>query len=456
MSGGHAARSAAQRQDAERAIAVQAEVISLRRKAASWGANEDEESISAFVGRWEALANWFPCTVMHDGVQYASVEHAFQAAKAGSENAEAAKAIREAANPKLAHELGRNLPLPGDWERRKRPLMHKLLRDKFRRDAALHERLLRTESKNLIAGNDWGEASWGVSGGRGANELGKLLMALRDEARAGTDLDTWLVDAFPLAAPDDAPATLSLEVLKGGAVVESVALGAASLALFGKHSSSTVQLDHPSVSRKHAAVLRHKDGRLLLVDLASKAGVTLNGRRVPPLVGVALVEGSSIVFGGSSRTHVVKLTPIDVLSRLEAQRAALQQEIATLENEAGDEKSLFGLLPAEKRLDPSMTKCFVGSLPYETTAQELVEWIKDKGFAVDVDSCRLPVDAAGEPKGIAFVDFGDAEVCAPPLALQIPCSAPPLQLPCSSAAARLPCSSPAARLRAFASPGAPL
>ena len=124
-----------ERRLAESSIAVQAEVISLRRKAAAWGASEDEETISAFVGRWEALSNWFPCLVHHQGVPYRSIEHAFQAAKAG-QDAVAAEAIREAASPKLAHELGNKLPLPADWERTKRALMLKLLRDKFRRECA--------------------------------------------------------------------------------------------------------------------------------------------------------------------------------------------------------------------------------------------------------------------------------------------------------------------------------
>ena len=397
------------RQDAERLIAVQAEVIALKRKAAAWGANEDEETISAFIGRWEALANWFQSAVFYEGERYPSVEHAFQAAKAGAD-AVAAQAIREAATPKLAHELGRKLPLPVDWERRKRPLMQALLRDKFRRDSALHERLLRTDNRNLIAGNDWGETFWGVSGGRGANELGKALMAVRDEARAGTDLEAWLAAAFPLARAEDADATLALQVHKGGALVESLPLGTASKALVGKHSSCDVQLDHPSISRRHAAIVRHQDGRLLLVDLASKAGVTLDGKRVPPLVGVRLSQGSAIVFGGSSRTHVVHLENLDVLSRLEAQRAALQHEIATLEAEAGDATCLYGLLPAEKRLDHRKTCCYLGNLPFEATAQGIAEWLSTKGFNVAPSACRLPTDkATGEPRGFAFVEFGDAQ-----------------------------------------------
>ena len=28
--------------------------------------SEDEETISSLTGRWEALANWFPCAVLHE------------------------------------------------------------------------------------------------------------------------------------------------------------------------------------------------------------------------------------------------------------------------------------------------------------------------------------------------------------------------------------------------------
>ena len=167
---------------------MEAQLIALKRKAASWGANEDEESITGFQGgRWEALSNWFPATVVWSGKQYPSVEHAFQAAKAAAEP-ERAEEISKVPTPKEAHALGQTVALPPGWERRRIKLMETLLRDKFRRDATLRERLLRTESKNLIANNAWGEAFWGVSGGNGSNELGKLLMALRDEARTGDDV----------------------------------------------------------------------------------------------------------------------------------------------------------------------------------------------------------------------------------------------------------------------------
>ena len=181
----------------------------------------------------------FPATVVLDDLSYPSVEHAFQAAKAGVD-IDAAKAIREAPTPKQAHALGRKLALPGDWERRKRSLMLQLLRDKFRRDASLRERLLKTGTRNLVATNEWGETVWGVSGGKGANELGKALMTVRDEAATGSDLEPWLAATFPLAASDgDVSHRLTLEVYKKGEKLEELAFAAQRLVHVGKCATAS-------------------------------------------------------------------------------------------------------------------------------------------------------------------------------------------------------------------------
>lgn len=111
--------------------------------------------------------------------------------------------------------------------------------------------------------------------------VAQALMAIREEALTSpADIDAWLRDTFPLADEADAPATLRLEVRKKGEHVESIDLGSSSLAHVGKHSSASIQLEHPSISRRHAAILRGADGKLVLVDLASKAGLQLNGRKV--------------------------------------------------------------------------------------------------------------------------------------------------------------------------------
>jgi len=289
-------KRAEERDDAERSIGIEAEMLALRRKATLWGASEDQESITSFSERWEALSNWFPAPVVHQGVRYPTVEHAFQAAKA-ADDATAAAAIRKAESAKEAHALGQQVPLPAGWERSKLALMESLLRDKFRRDSALRERLLRTEQMNLIATNGWGETFWGVSAGKGSNALGKALMKLREEARTGTDVDEWLTSSFELVGPSDPCDGVKLEVYKSGALVDTLPLdGARAVFIVGKHSNCDVKLDHPSISRRHAAIIRDQSRGLLLVDLASKAGTTLAGRRAPPSTAVPLKDGSRSAF----------------------------------------------------------------------------------------------------------------------------------------------------------------
>ena len=407
---------------------MQAEFISLVPRRAAQPTDGNEAIIGSLYGRWEGLSNWFPSKVVHKGNTYKSVEHAFQAAKAGAALG-AAAAIRDAPTPKEAHALGQRLPLPADWERRRKPLMLTLLRDKFRRDAALRERLLKSESRDIIASNDWGEHFWGVCGGRGANELGKALCDVRLEIQSGADLDLWLRDAFDLAdeeAVASCAGRVELEVRKRGqeGVVETLSLGSAPLVHFGKHSTCDVQLEHPSISRRHACLLHTSragdgesggdgsDGGLFVVDLQSRAGLTLNGRRVPPLVAAGpLRDGHEIVFGGSSRTHVVRLRAVgaaDELARLQEQHAKLRREIAQMEADSKDAANLYGLVAAEKRVDPRLTSCFLGNIAYSVTADTLREWLAGKGFT-EVRGVRLPTDAeSGAPKGIAFVEFPTA------------------------------------------------
>ena len=63
------------------------------------------------------------------------------------------------------------------------------------------------------------------------------------------------------------------------ALVGTLGVGEHELYVFGRSLTCDFPLEHPSISRRHAAIVREApSARLLLVDLASKAGVTLNGR----------------------------------------------------------------------------------------------------------------------------------------------------------------------------------
>ena len=61
-------------------------------------------------------------------------------------------------------------------------------------------------------------------------------------------------------------------------------------------SPARPQVADPSVSRRHAALVHHRDGKLYLIDLASREGTTLDGEPVPPNKPVLVAPGGSRVL----------------------------------------------------------------------------------------------------------------------------------------------------------------
>ena len=60
--------------------------------------------------------------------------------------------------------------------------MEFLLRQKFSdQNKVLKEKLLATGEAEIVEGNDWDDTFFGVCNGVGENQLGKLLMKIRDE-----------------------------------------------------------------------------------------------------------------------------------------------------------------------------------------------------------------------------------------------------------------------------------
>ena len=136
------------------------------------------EAITEFQGNYRFLSNFSPVFVMFEGKSYLSVEHAYQAAKAPAEEREPFRHC----TPGQAKRLGQKTKLPTDWETRKVAVMFSLLTSKFSQDY-LRGRLLATEDAELVEGNHWGDTFWGVCKGVGENNLGKLLMRVRENCR---------------------------------------------------------------------------------------------------------------------------------------------------------------------------------------------------------------------------------------------------------------------------------
>lgn len=141
-------------------------------------------TINSFSGEHRFLSNFWPCAVIFDGDVYPTTEHAYQAAKTILPNIR--RQIREAPLPAMAKKMGTQIALRADWDDVRLSVMEVLLRQKFAPGTALREYLDATKGQEIIEGNRWHDLWWGQCtcskhNGEGRNELGKLLMRIRDE-----------------------------------------------------------------------------------------------------------------------------------------------------------------------------------------------------------------------------------------------------------------------------------
>nr|HEX4316287.1 NADAR family protein [Kofleriaceae bacterium] len=139
-------------------------------------------SVSDELGQF---SNFAPYPIELDGVMWPTSEHYFQAQK--FLDATDREAIRRAASPAIAAQLGRDRarPLRGDWERVKLGVMREAVDAKFRQHADLRALLLATGDAELVEHTEH-DRFWGDGGdGSGENHLGRTLMGVRDSLRFG-------------------------------------------------------------------------------------------------------------------------------------------------------------------------------------------------------------------------------------------------------------------------------
>lgn len=136
------------------------------------------QPIAEFQGEHRWLSNFEGGPVTLDGIQYPTVEHAYQAAK--SLDPKEREIVKGASTPGAAKQAGKKVTIRPDWDQVKISVMEDLLRQKFA-EPTLKAKLIATGNVDLIEGNNWGDTFWGVSKGKGENNLGKLLMKIRSE-----------------------------------------------------------------------------------------------------------------------------------------------------------------------------------------------------------------------------------------------------------------------------------
>jgi len=135
--------------------------------------------IDNFRGEYTFLSNFFICPITYEGLNFPSVENAFQASKTLNLSERVYFTRISAVEAKRE---GRKLSLRPDWEEVKIKILTDLIKLKFQ-IPDLRQRLLSTNNEELVEGNTWNDTFWGVCNGIGQNNLGKILMMIREEIK---------------------------------------------------------------------------------------------------------------------------------------------------------------------------------------------------------------------------------------------------------------------------------
>lgn len=145
-----------------------------------------KDGIFGFFKDHRFLSNFYLCPIFYNGDYYQSNEHAYQAAK--THDPDEKRGIKNAATPNDARKLGSKCTIREDWETVKFQVMEDVNRLKFA-DPELRKMLLETGDKYLEETNWWCDKVWGTFKGEGQNNLGKILMKIRQEIRENRTID---------------------------------------------------------------------------------------------------------------------------------------------------------------------------------------------------------------------------------------------------------------------------
>lgn len=136
--------------------------------------------INGFFDEFRFLSNFWYSEIIADGVIYPTVEHAYQALKFTAP--EERGLIAETRTPGKAKRISYKMKsFRTDWDEVRVDIMKILVRQKFIRHEELSTMLMLTHPHELEETNHWGDVFWGVCDGVGENQLGKILMDVREE-----------------------------------------------------------------------------------------------------------------------------------------------------------------------------------------------------------------------------------------------------------------------------------
>ena len=123
------------------------------------------------------LSNMYPAEIRYEDMKFTCAEALYQAFKC--KNKEEMKRFCTW-NGRKAKRKGRIILLRDDWEDVKLSVMKLVVSLKFSQHPDLMDKLKQIDD-DIVEDNDWGDIFWGICNCEGQNNLGKILMELRDK-----------------------------------------------------------------------------------------------------------------------------------------------------------------------------------------------------------------------------------------------------------------------------------
>jgi len=156
--------------------------------------------IESFTGRWRFLSNFWPSKIEHQGITYPTLEHYYVSMKVKNDQQidgkyitmiDCRELIAKMPDPAKVKQFGKIIKVRKDWDDVKLDVMLWGIREKFKQED-LKQMLLDTGDEELVEGNWWHDNFFGVCTcgpcqGEGQNNLGKIIMKVRDELRQQND-----------------------------------------------------------------------------------------------------------------------------------------------------------------------------------------------------------------------------------------------------------------------------
>lgn len=136
--------------------------------------------ITNFRREYSFLSMSYPAVITYNGIVFYTAEAAYQAQKMTSRKEQEKMS---ALGLEAVRKRGQKISPRPDWEKIKTQIMYEIQLAKFSQSPHLKEKLLSTAGKTLLDTGYAHNPYWTEMRGEGENNLGKILMKVREELK---------------------------------------------------------------------------------------------------------------------------------------------------------------------------------------------------------------------------------------------------------------------------------